>query len=104
MNKLSVADKLMTIANNTPLVCEKLYTKKTVSGNPVVAGDVSFAGDELEVKVKSKNLFDISKIRIVEYKCPRCGKEYLFKIDEMTWNDCGWFDCACGCRVTYEKI
>ena len=27
-----------------------------------------------------------------------------FKIDEMTWNDCGWFDCECGCRVSYEKV
>jgi predicted RNA-binding Zn-ribbon protein involved in translation (DUF1610 family) len=49
------------------------------------------------------DLFDISKIRIVEFKCPRCGKEYLFKIDEITWNDCGWFDCVCGYKVKYEK-
>ena len=50
------------------------------------------------------DLFDISKEKIVEYQCPRCGKEFLFKIDEMNWNDCGWFTCSCGYKVTYEKV
>ena len=50
------------------------------------------------------NLFDLSEERIVEYQCPKCGKEYLFKIDEMDWNDCGWFECVCGYKVTYEKV
>ena len=50
------------------------------------------------------NLFDLSEVKIVEYKCPKCGKEYLFKIDEIDWNDCGWFTCKCGYKVKYEKI
>lgn len=50
------------------------------------------------------NLFDISEERIVEYQCPKCGKEYLFKIDEMDWDDCGCFSCSCGRKVSYEKI
>lgn len=53
---MSVADKLITIANNTPLVCERLYTKKTVSGNPVVVDDVSSTEHNLELRVTSKNL------------------------------------------------
>lgn len=56
MNELSVADKLITIANNTPLVCEKLYTEKTVSGNPIVVDDVSSTEHNLELRVTSKNL------------------------------------------------
>lgn len=35
------------------------------------------------------HLFDLSKERVVEYQCSRCGKEYLFNPDEMVWNDCG---------------
>ena len=59
---MSIADKLLTIANNTPKVCENLYPKKTVSGNSVAIGDVSPIEHNLGVRVKSKNLFDISKI------------------------------------------
>lgn len=50
------------------------------------------------------NLFDLLEERIVEYQCPKCGKEYLFKVDEIDWGNCGWFDCSCGHKVSYEKI
>lgn len=75
--------------------------------------DIDFSAEKLAQEKKidrehwlklDNDLFDISKERVVEYQCPKCGKEYLFKIDEMTWNDCGWFECSCGYKVKYEKV
>ena len=75
--------------------------------------DIDFSTEKLAQEKKidrehwlklDNDLFDISKEKVVEYQCPKCGKEYLFKIDEMIWNDCGWFDCVCGYKVKYEKV
>ena len=51
-------------------------------------------------------IYDIKEGLIIEYTCPKCGKEYLFNPSEMEfeWNDCGWFTCNCGKEVRYEKI
>ena len=51
-------------------------------------------------------IYDIKEGLIIEYTCPKCGKEYLFNPSEMEfeWNDCGWFTCNCGKEVKYEKI
>ena len=58
------------------------------------------------LKIGNNHLFDISKERVVEYNCSNCGREYLFKLDEIEFdeNDCGWFMCHCGKEVKYEKI
>lgn len=50
------------------------------------------------------DIYDLTESHLVEYQCPKCGKEYLFHTDEMDWNDCGWFSCSCGHKVKYEKI
>lgn len=50
------------------------------------------------------DMYDLTENLLVEYQCPKCGKEYLFNINEMDWNDCGWFTCNCGKEVRYEKI
>ena len=52
----------------------------------------------------NEDIYDLTENLLVEYKCSKCGKEYLFNINEMDWNDCGWFTCNCGKEVRYEKI
>jgi len=76
VNKLSVADKLITIANNTPLVCENLGTKKTVSGNPIAVGDVSPAEHNLKINLTSDNITDFSGVKVSRY-----GKN-LFDVED----------------------
>ena len=53
---MSIADKLITIANNTPLVCANLSTTETAKGNPITVGDVSDIEHNLGLRVTSKNL------------------------------------------------
>ena len=52
------------------------------------------------------DLYDLTESHLVEYQCPKCGKEYLFKPSEMEFDksDCGWFECPCGYKVKYEKV
>ena len=51
-------------------------------------------------------IYDTKEGLIIEYTCPKCGKEYLFNPSEMDfeWNNCGWFTCKCGKEVEYEKV
>ena len=67
MNKLSVADKLITIANNTPLVCENLGTKKTASGNPAVVGDVIPIEHGLKINLTSNSITEFSGVKVSRY-------------------------------------
>ena len=92
MNKLSVADKLITIANNTPLVCENLGTKKTVSGNTVFVGDVSAIQHDLKINLTSDKITDLSNITVSRY-----GKNLIPHKGTMTtqWN---------GMIISYDEI
>ena len=54
---MSIADELLTIANNTPSVCEAVKSAKTSVGGSVIAvNDVSNIEHNLAVRVDSKNL------------------------------------------------
>ena len=67
MNKLSVADKLLTIANKTPFIYEKLSTKKTVVGSVVTVGDVSPIEHDLNIKLASNTISDFSGVIVRRY-------------------------------------
>lgn len=59
---MSIADKLLTVANNTPAVAEAVNAAKTtVSGNTIRADDVLDVEHPLQVQLKSKNLLDYTK-------------------------------------------
>ena len=61
---MSITDKLITVADNTPAVAESVNAAKaTVSGAAIRVDDVLDTEHPLQVQVSSKNLFDISLFR-----------------------------------------
>lgn len=58
------------------------------------------------LKVDDNIIYNIKKNLVIEYTCPKCGKEYLFKPNEIEFerNNRGWFTCVCGYKVKYEKV
>ncbi len=64
---MPIAERLLTIANNTPKVCKKLFKKKTVSGSVISVGDVCSIEHNLEVNLTSDNITDFSGITVSRY-------------------------------------
>jgi hypothetical protein len=53
------------------------------------------------IKINDR-VFDLKDNSIIEYNCPKCNEQYLFKPDEIDVYSC--FCCECGYVVHYEKI
>lgn len=65
---MSIADELLTIANNTPSVCEAVKSAKTsVSGSVVVVNDVSNVEHQVEIKLTSDIITDFSGVKVSRY-------------------------------------
>lgn len=59
---MNIAEKLVTVANNTPAVVEAVKaTRSTASGGVVRVDDVLSVEHPLGVHLKSKNLADIAQ-------------------------------------------
>lgn len=61
---MSIADKLLTIANNTPEVCKKLAVTKTASGSIISVNDVSPTEHNLKIQLTSDTITDFSGIEV----------------------------------------
>lgn len=70
---MSIADKLLTIANNTPEVCNILAPPKTVNGSVISIGDVSLIEHGLKIKLISDTIEDFSGVSV-----SRCGKNLYY--------------------------
>lgn len=78
---MSIADKLLTIADNTPAVCEAVKSAvTTVSGEVVTADDVGSEEHKLEIKLTSTAVTDFSDVNVSRY-----GKN-LFNINHSNIN------------------
>lgn len=64
---MSIADKLLTIANNTPEVLGILAPPKTVSGLAISVSDVSSIEHELKIKLLSDYISNFSSIMMRKY-------------------------------------
>lgn len=64
---MPIAERLLTIANNTPEICRKLFKKKTVSGSSIFIDDVSPIEHELNVKLLSDDITDFGGITVTRY-------------------------------------
>ena len=62
---MSIAEKLVTIAENTPKVCDAVNAAKTeVNGVVVVANDISTIEHPVEVKLSSETITDFSSVTV----------------------------------------
>ena len=67
---MSIAEKLVTIAENTPKVCNAVQSAKTeVNGVVVVANDISTIEHPVEVTLSSETITDFSGVQVSQ-----CGK------------------------------
>lgn len=65
---MSIADKLITIANNTPSVCEKLKSSKTsVSGSAIAVNDVNATEHGVDINLTSDTITDFSGVTVSRY-------------------------------------
>lgn len=91
MSNVPIKRRLLTIANNIPEICKKLFTKKTVSGSTVFVSDVNCIEHNLEVSLTSDTITDFSGLTVSRY-----GKNLIPHIGTMTtqWN---------GMTVSYDE-
>lgn len=65
---MSIADKLITIANNTPSVCEKLKSSKTsVSGSVIAVNDVNKTVHDVDIKLTSDTVTNFLGVAVSRY-------------------------------------
>ncbi|MBE6981592.1 MAG: hypothetical protein E7437_04635 [Ruminococcaceae bacterium] len=73
---MTVAEKLITIADNTPLVANAVNAARTTVSGPVIRVDDVLASEHpVKVQLRSKNLFNIMQLRY------NTGTSYVNRLD-----------------------
>ena len=86
---MSIANKLLTIAHNTPDVCEKLKSSKMeVSGSVISVSDVNETVHDVEVNLTSDTITDFSGITVSRFGKNLIPYPYYYDSRHINGVDC----------------